>query len=201
MIKRPFKLLLASTSPRRQELLVQAGIPFELVAPGASGVDETPLSKETPEDYVLRLAIAKARAGWAEARALERDFDAVLGADTTVTVDKTLLEKPKDDEDAERMLRLLSGRRHRVLTALCLKTALEELPALQVSEVCFKALSDRDINEFIASREPFGKAGGYAIQGRAACFIEDLRGSYSGVMGLPLFELTLLLERANRLDE
>lgn len=191
------RLLLASTSPRRRELLAQAGIDFETIAPGpAGGVDETPLPGEDPAAYVLRLARAKARAGLQEARRQGRGGSLlVLGADTTVEVDGAILGKPVDDADARRMLRLMSGRSHRVLTGLCLDDGRQPLERLNVSMVEFRRLEDSHIDAYVASREPFDKAGGYGIQGRAALLIRRLEGSYSGVMGLPLCELAELLEQ------
>ncbi|MDE3011731.1 MAG: septum formation inhibitor Maf [Pseudomonadota bacterium] len=190
-------LLLASTSPRRRELLAQAGIAFALVPPGADGgVDETPLAGEDPAAYVARLACAKARAGVGEAR--RRGIAGpllVLGADTTVAVDRELLGKPVDEADARRMLRLMSGRSHQVLTGLCLDDGSTPLDCVSISVVTFRSLTTQHIDDYLASREPFDKAGGYGIQGRAALLVKRIEGSYSGVMGLPLCELGELLER------
>jgi len=189
-------LLLASTSPRRRKLLAQAGLEFAVIAPGADGgVDETPLPGEAPAAYVERLARAKARAGLLEARRQGHGGALlVLGADTTVAVDAELLGKPVDDQDARRMLRLLSGRSHQVLTGLCLDDGMEARCCVSISSVTFRTLSERDVDDYVASREPFDKAGGYGIQGRAALLVKRLEGSYSGVMGLPLCELGELLE-------
>jgi len=191
-----FSLILASTSPRRRELLAQAGFEFEAISPGESGVDETPQSNEYPQDYVTRLAQAKSLAGLNSLmppRSLNHVL--VLGADTTVTIDGHILEKPVDTDDAQRMLKLLSGRTHQVLTALTLRDLHREESILSISKVQFKVLSQQEIDAYITSGEPFDKAGGYGIQGRAALFIKHLEGSYSGVMGLPLFELGILLQR------
>jgi septum formation protein len=187
-------LLLASTSPRRRELLSQAGFTFQVIPPGSEGVDETPYTGEAPRSYVERLARAKAQAGYAEAR--RRGIDGrllVLGADTTVAVGATLLGKPADADQARQMLVLLSGRSHEVLTGLCIHDGHRQLATVSVSRVRFRALSEDDIAEYVASGEPFDKAGGYGIQGRAALMVSHLEGSYSGVMGLPLFEFGALL--------
>ncbi len=202
MIEAPHPvLLLASTSPRRRELLTQAGIAFSLVPPGVDGaVDETPLSGEAPAAYVERLARSKARAGLLEAQ--RRGIGGpllVLGADTTVAVDDLLLGKPVDDADARRMLRLMSGRSHQVLTGLCLDDGSITQSCVSVSRVTFRTLSEHHIDDYVASREPFDKAGGYGIQGRAALLVKRLEGSYSGVMGLPLCELGELLETCQAL--
>jgi septum formation protein len=191
-----FSLILASTSPRRRELLAQAGFEFEAISPGESGVDEIPQSNESPQDYVTRLAQAKSLAGLNSLMPLRSlNHVLVLGADTTVTIDGHILEKPVDTDDAQRMLKLLSGRTHQVLTALTLRNLHREESILSISEVQFKVLSQQEIDAYITSGEPFDKAGGYGIQGRAALFIKHLEGSYSGVMGLPLFELGILLQR------
>ena len=189
------RLLLASTSPRRRELLTQAGITFHLIRPGAGGVDETPLPGEDPADYVDRLARAKARAGHAEALLWGHQPPVlVLGADTTVAVDDEILGKPVDAADARRMLKLLSGRAHRVLTGICLDDGEAQHALVSVSNVTFRALTPAHIEDYVASGEPFDKAGAYGIQGRAACLVKHLEGSYSGIMGLPLCELAELLE-------
>lgn len=190
------KLILASTSPRRRELLIQAGFHFEAISPGDSGVDETPLSGESPEDYVARLASAKAQAGWNSLVASASTEDClVLGADTTVTLDNLILEKPTDAADAYRMLSLLSGRTHHVLTGLNVRSRDREESMVSISKVHFETLTDNLIQDYIASGEPFDKAGAYGIQGRGALFIQYLEGSYSGVMGLPIYELGQLLKR------
>ena len=189
-------LVLASTSPRRRELLAQAGFTFETISPGESGVDETPQAGETPKEYVSRLARAKAHAGQLSLIHNGRaDHFWVLGADTTVTIDKLSMEKPIHAEDAARMLSRLSGKVHQVFTGLCLLKGHREESIVSISEVHFETLSEHQIAEYIASGEPFDKAGAYGIQGRGALFIKHLEGSYSGVMGLPLYELGLLLQR------
>ena len=197
MTKSPFPLLvLASTSPRRRELLAQAGFTFEAISPGDLGVDETPIAGETPNEYVSRLARAKAHAGRFSLINNGRGNDfLVLGADTTVTIDKLIMEKPINAEDATRMLSRLSGKVHQVLTGLCLLNGHREESIVSISDVHFETLTEHQIAEYIASGEPFDKAGAYGIQGKGALFIKHLEGSYSGVMGLPLYELGLLLQR------
>lgn len=181
---------LASASPRRRELLCQIGVAFR-VLPVA--VDERPLDGEVPDDYVLRLAKAKAQAGWP----LRPSQDAgVLGADTAVVVDGEILGKPKDKADGIAMLMKLSGRTHRVLTAVAVLSASGLEAALSRSEVTFRDLNAAEADNYWDSGEPRDKAGGYAVQGLGAVFISALAGSFSGVMGLPLFETARLLERA-----
>lgn len=189
----PPQLILASTSPRRRELLQQAGIGFLLVRPGEDGVDESVQPGEAARPYVERLARAKALAGWREARAQGHPDLPVLGADTTVVVDGQILGKPADAREARAMLALLSGRAHEVMTAICLTDGTRELAATSISQVHMQALDAPTIAAYLASGEPWDKAGGYGIQGRAACFIHHLAGSHSGVMGLPLHELHRLL--------
>ena len=183
-------IYLASTSPRRRELLAQLGIGF---VPLNVTVDETPLPDEDPAAYVNRLALAKARAGWRTPT--RRHHWPVLGADTTVVVDGALLGKPRDQAEGLAMLARLSGRRHQVLSAVALVQGAREAVRQQVSTVHFRTLDAAECQAYWATGEPADKAGGYAIQGRAAAFIADLQGSYSGVMGLPLFETAELLRR------
>ena len=171
-------LILASASPRRAELLRSAGIPF--LARPAAGVDETPLEGESPEACAVRLAEAKARAVNAGAGEI------VLGADTIVVVDGLILGKPTDDTDAARMLEALSGRRHQVITGICLRADAETVRDFAVTEVWFAPLSARDIANYVATGEPHDKAGGYAIQGVASRFIERIEGNYQNVVGLPV---------------
>jgi septum formation protein len=179
---------LASGSPRRRELLQQIGVPFRLVG---TTVDEAALSAETAPAYVLRLAASKADAGWHTSGG---GHDApVLAADTAVVVDGKILGKPADRQDAEAMLRQLSGRTHEVLTAVALRTAAGVQSRISRSEVTFRTIAHPEARAYWETGEPRDKAGGYAIQGRAAVFVADLRGSYSGVMGLPLFETAQLL--------
>jgi septum formation protein len=196
-------IYLASRSPRRRELLAQIGVRYHLLlfrehARGNAterDVDEATLSGEAPAAYVERLARAKADAGWR--RMLQRNlpFAPVLAADTTVALDNRIFGKPADRTEAEEMLAALSGKRHEVLTAVALKNHDQLEVALSVSEVVLKTLSKEEIAQYVASGESDDKAGAYAIQGRAARFVVELRGSYSGVMGLPLFETGQLLEK------
>lgn len=189
-------LYLASQSPRRSELLRQIGISFSILA---VDIDESVKNKETAENYVMRLANEKALAGWNS----ENDpVKAVLGSDTAVVIESEILGKPKDNDDAIRMLNLLSGKTHQVMTAVALAVTAKnhsqpELSSiLNVSDVSFKTLSQAEIEQYVKSGECHDKAGAYAIQGMAAAFITYLSGSYSGVMGLPLYETAELLNNA-----
>jgi septum formation protein len=195
----PGFIWLASQSPRRQELLAQVAIRFELLAPGPdedAEALEAAVPGESATQYVERVVLAKAHA--ARARLVARGLqDApILVADTTVAIGGTLLAKPVDDADARRMLEALSGRGHRVLTAIAVVRGTRIEQAISVSRVRFARLSPARIDAYVASGEPRGKAGGYAIQGRAAAFVRRIEGSYSGIMGLPLHETTTLLRRA-----
>ncbi|MFO1425057.1 MAG: Maf family protein [Candidatus Competibacteraceae bacterium] len=181
-------IYLASASPRRRELLRQIGVSYRRLR---LDVDETPRLGETPDAYVVRLALAKARAGCAT---LGRRLPApVLGADTAVVMDDAILGKPRDRAEGLTMLALLSGREHRVLSAVALAVPTRDAVRVQESRVRFRALTPAERAAYWDSGEPLDKAGGYAIQGRAAAFVAELRGSYSGVMGLPLFETAELL--------
>lgn len=182
------RIYLASASPRRRELLRQIGVAYRLLP---VAVDETPLPDESPSACVVRLALAKARAG-VEALARRRPRP-VLGADTVVVVDGTILGKPRDREEGLAMLARLSGREHRVLSAVALATATRDAVKAQESRVRFRELTRAECLSYWDSGEPLDKAGGYGIQGLAATFVVELRGSYSGVMGLPLFETAELL--------
>ena len=199
MIAAPQKIYLASRSPRRRELLKQVGVAFEVLVlrdhPGRSvDVDESQRPGEVPDDYVRRVCRMKAEAGWE--RVLQRRLRQfpVLAADTVVCVEDVILGKPPDPSHAAKMLRLLSGREHRVLTAVALKLADRTELTVSESRVRFAELSEADIEAYVASGEASDKAGAYAIQGRAGAFIIELHGSYSGVMGLPLYETTQLLK-------
>lgn len=194
------RIYLASRSPRRRELLKQIGVHFEVLLFREHGLrgrdlDETPQGGEAPAPYVERVTREKAEAGWQRVvqRALPRH--PVLAADTTVCVDDRIFGKPADREEAVAMLRELSGREHKVLTAVALR--FEEEVALIVNEnvVRFRDLAEDEIAQYVATGEPFDKAGGYAIQGRAAAFIPAILGSYTGVMGLPLYETATLLRQ------
>jgi len=196
-------IYLASRSPRRRELLAQIGVRFHLLLfrarPGEDAeVDEAPLADELPEAYVERLARAKVEAGWR--RMMQRNLPRapVLCADTTVALDGRIFGKPAGRDEAAAMLAALSGRSHQVLTAVALKQEDWMESAVSRSEVRFKPLSAEEIAEYTATGECDDKAGAYAIQGRAARFIVELRGSYSGVMGLPLYETGQLLEKLGR---
>ena len=191
---------LASRSPRRRELLSQIGVRFQLLLfrarPGEpADVQEEPLAGEAPDAYVVRLARAKATAGWR--RMLQRNLPPgpVLAADTTVAVDGRIYGKPAGRDEAAAMLRVFSGRSHDVLTAVAVKHDDWLESVLSRSEVRFKTMSDDEIAAYVASGECDDKAGAYAIQGRAARYVADLHGSYSGVMGLPLYETAQLLDR------
>jgi septum formation protein len=193
-----FMLILASASPRRRELLAQAGYTFE-VRP--AHIPEDPLPGEDPIMYVTRLAREKAEVVFREAGAGKMSAErgsslAVLGADTTVTLDGAILGKPADAEDAARILELLSGRTHRVITGVALVTAQGTEVAAEVTAVRFLTLSDAEIRAYIATGEPMDKAGAYGIQGRAARWIPRVEGCYFNVVGLPLALVCSLLEAA-----
>ncbi len=186
---------LASASPRRRELLQQIGVSFRVLA---AAIDEAVLPGEVPAAYVARVAAAKAGSGW---RGNRDPADVpVLAADTAVVLGGKILGKPQDRRDAEGMLQQLSGRTHEVLTAVALRTASGLQSAISRSEVTFRPISAREAQAYWDTGEPHDKAGAYAIQGRAAVFVADLRGSFSGVMGLPLFETAQLLSAAGVLD-
>jgi septum formation protein len=190
-------LVLASASPRRRELLTQVGYRFQV---HPAHIPEDPLPGEDPIVYVTRLAREKAEAVFRELTTSspkpEKNEQSivVLGADTTVTLDNAILGKPEDAADAARILRLLSGRTHRVITGVALVTAKGAEVAAEATAVRFLALSDRDIAEYIATGEPMDKAGAYAIQGRAARWIPRIEGCYFNVMGLPLALVCSLLD-------
>lgn len=191
-------IYLASQSPRRRQLLDQLGVRHELLLPGAdedAEALEAVRPGEAPEAYCARVTAAKLDAALARRAARGLPPAPVLCADTTVAVDDLILGKPVDDADAQRVLGQLSGRVHRVITAVAVADATRHAEALNVSEVEFAALTAAQIARYIASREPFGKAGGYAIQSQAAAWIVRIAGSYSGIMGLPLFETAALLDK------
>ena len=188
MQPRPPVLRLASVSPRRRELLTQIGVPH--VVTGAH-IDESVQAGERPHDYVQRMARTKALAVWEQDRSLP-----VLAADTTVVLDGVVFGKPQDRAGALRMLGLLSGRTHEVHTAVALASAEGLSMRMSVSSVRFRVLTAEEISAYWETGEPKDKAGAYAVQGLAAVFIESLSGSYSGVMGLPLFETSALLRAA-----
>ena len=181
------KLYLASTSPRRREILASIGLNFDVLA---VDVDETPLAGESPAAMVLRLSVAKAQAAGIGADGV------VLGSDTAVVVDDRLLGKPRDRQDALEMLGLLSGRAHRVLTGVAVIHAQGAATALSETNVIFREISRDEALAYWQSGEPRDKAGAYAIQGLGGAFVERIDGSYTGVVGLPVFETIGLLREA-----
>jgi septum formation protein len=203
VLNAPSRIYLASRSPRRRELLKQIGVNFEVLlfrehfGRGAD-VNEVPRPGEKPEEYVRRITRDKADTGWlrVQQRALPRH--PVLAADTVVTLGDRIFGKPTNRAEAAAMLRALAGREHRVLTGVAIRY--EEFFDMAVSEtvVRFGPMSEQDIMHYVESGEPLDKAGAYAIQGRAAAFIPEILGSYSGVMGLPLFETAQLVARIPR---
>jgi septum formation protein len=193
-------LYLASRSPRRRELLAQIGVRFHLLMfrtrPGSEPeVSEEVLEGESPRAYVERVALSKAEAGWK--RLMQRNLPRapVLAADTTVALEGRIFGKPVDRGEAAQMLAALSGREHEVLTAVALTFDDRTEVELSVTAVRFRDLRDDEIRQYVATGEADDKAGGYAIQGRAAQFVASIRGSYSGVVGLPLFETAQIIER------
>jgi len=198
-------IYLASQSPRRQELLKQMGIRFEMLLPGpdedSEGI-ETPLPQEKARTYVERVTLAKSAAALARWKNSRLPWAPILCADTTVSLpnhpDGEILGKPSNAADAARILTMLSGKVHEVLSSVAVAISPNEKPIqlVQVSEVQFADLSNEQIAAYIASGEPFGKAGAYGIQGLGGAFIPLIRGSYSGIMGLPIYETKLLLDRA-----
>lgn len=192
------RIYLASQSPRRRELLTQIGVRFDLLLfrSGMRADPETcedPLPGEAPEAYALRVAAAKARHGTQLLAVRRLPPHPVLAADTTLDVEGATIGKPADDADACAILQRLSGRSHRVLTAIALAHGERLETRLSASEVRFRPLGADEIRRYVASGEPRDKAGAYGIQGRAAAFVEEIRGSYSGIVGLPLCETVLLL--------
>ncbi|MCF6217936.1 MAG: Maf family nucleotide pyrophosphatase [Gammaproteobacteria bacterium] len=188
MIKQFPKIYLASRSPRRRELLDQISVCYKVVVPN---VAEQRVAAEPPADYVCRLASSKAKAGWEMTFVTEKR--PVLGADTVVVLGDRVMEKPLSREHGIEMLTALSGRVHQVMTGMALVTEKGCDCVVSVSRVHFREIPLREQLDYWATGEPEGKAGGYAIQGLAAAFIERIEGSYSGIMGLPLFELTKML--------
>jgi len=181
-------IYLASQSPRRRELLTQIGIEYELIL---NDIDETPLADESAHDYVERLAIAKARAG----QLLAIDNKPVLGADTIVVVDKKLLGKPRNKQDAMAMLLSLSNRTHQVMTAIALVQGDDVLSEVVMTQVTFRAINEQEALNYWLSGEPKDKAGGYGIQGLGGQFVEKIDGCYFSVVGLPLMKTQQLLNR------
>lgn len=195
-------VFLASKSPRRSELLRQIGVAHEVVVAGADddAVDETPHEGEQPDAYVVRLARSKAAAGWAHLTRDDATKNApphpVLAADTTVAIGARILGKPESDADARAMIGALSGRTHHVYTAIAVASPAGVRSALSRSAVTLRLIAPDEIERYVAIGESTDKAGAYAIQGHAAMFVERIEGSYSGVMGLPLFETANLLSEA-----
>lgn len=179
-------IILASQSPRRKQLLEQIGI-FPVCMP--VDIDETKKNEETPFEYCKRLSQEKAQMGWQKSnkKAL------VLGSDTIVVLDGKTLGKPKDKEDAFRMLEMLSNTTHQVITAVSIVFEKKQKTIVSISDVEFRALNSDEIKHYISSNEPMDKAGSYGIQGLAAQFIKNISGSYSGIMGLPLYETAELI--------
>ena len=183
----PVQIILASASPRRKELLDQIKVTYEV---HPVDLDETPLSDEAPLDYVLRLAADKSAACVAQ---LKTEIP-VLAADTAVVLGRVIMGKPKDQADALAMLTQLSGKTHQVYSAISLRGR-EHSQAISITEVTFRRLTDREMLDYWRSGEPVDKAGSYAIQGMGGMFVESIKGSFSGVVGLPLFELAELLSK------
>lgn len=199
-------IYLASRSPRRRDLLTQIGVRFHLLLFRADpqpdpDLDETVLRGETPAVYVTRVARAKAEAGWARLERRNLPRAPVLSADTTVALQGRILGKPADRREAAEMLAALSGKRHDVLTAVALKLDSRLEVVLSESEVQFSELSEAEIRDYVATGEADDKAGAYAIQGRAARYVTEIRGSHSGIVGLPLYETAQLIQRLSGQSE
>lgn len=199
-------IYLASRSPRRRELLAQFGIPFHLLmfrtrADSSPELSEDVQPGEPPADYVVRVAREKAVSGWS--RMLQRRLPPapVLAADTTVALGGRIFGKPADRGDAEAILAALAGKRHEVLSAVALKYEERLESALSVSEVLFRDISPQEVRDYVATGECDDKAGAYAIQGRAAMFVREIRGSHSGIVGLPLYETAQLLQALGPLHD
>jgi septum formation protein len=187
-----FRLILASASPRRRELLAQAGYAF---AVEAADVNESEHEDENSAEYVLRLAEEKAQAVFAR-HVTEAEPLVVLGADTTVVCDGEILAKPKDGADAKRMLRRLSGRTHEVLTGVAIATSVGLVSGVETTSVTFSAIPETELDFYCATNEPMDKAGAYGIQGYAARWIPQIDGDYYNVMGLPIARVVRLIEDA-----
>ena len=192
------RIYLASRSPRRRELLKQIGVSFELLvlrenARRGADVDETPSPGEAPADYVLRVARAKAEVAVTRVAQRRLQLYPVLAADTTVVLDGEIIGKPRDGGHAAQMLAALAGREHSVVTAVAIAMRERLESGVSQSSVEFRALTPAEIQSYVATGEPFDRAGAYAIQGRAAAFVTRVSGSYSGIMGLPLAETAALL--------
>lgn len=195
------KIYLASKSPRRRDLLRQIGVEFELLTlrsdpPRGPDVSEIVHPGELPENYVARVSHEKASFGWQLLLMRKLPLRPVLAADTTVIIDGNILGKPANTAEAVAMLRALSERTHQVLTSIAIQHHSLAEQVTQISDVTFDSLTDEAIQAYCATQEPYDKAGGYGIQGMAAIFVKQIKGSHSGIMGLPLFETTQLLRQA-----
>ena len=194
------RIYLASRSPRRRELLAQLGIDHEVLtqrikAERGPDVNEDPLPGEAPRDYVMRVCLDKVESGWQRVVQRKLPLRGVLAADTTVCIGDEILGTPADAAEAVAFLERLSGREHEVLTAIAFRFGERMESELSATLVRFRELGRAEIERYVATGEPMDKAGAYGIQGRAGAFVSEIRGSYSGVMGLPLYETTLLLRR------
>ncbi len=191
-------IYLASQSPRRAQLLELLGVNYELLLPGkeedAEGI-EVALKNEAPKAYVVRVTGLKLDAAVERMRLRGLPLRAVICSDTTVALGRAIYGKPENEADAVRMLTALSGKTHRVLTAVAVQSGKNRVHALSVSRVTFAEMSQKQIKAYVASGEPMGKAGAYAIQGRAAAYVSHISGSYSGIMGLPMHETAQLLQQ------
>ncbi len=195
-----FTIYLASRSPRRRELLEQIGVEYEVLtqrikAERGPDVNEDALAAENPRDYVMRVCRDKVESGWLRVMQRKLPLRGVLAADTTVCLGDEILGTPADSAEAITFLERLSGREHEVLTAIAFKLGERMQADLSVTSVRFRELGRAEIERYVASGEPMDKAGAYGIQGRAGAFVTEIRGSYSGVMGLPLYETAQLLKR------
>ena len=195
-------IYLASQSPRRRQLLDQLGVAHELLLPNAAGdiaedaeAIEAEHPGEAPRDYVQRVTAGKLAAAVARHARRQLPSGPILCSDTTVALGTQILGKPADADDARRILQMLSGQEHEVLTAVAMQHGEQRLAALSVSRVRFMPLSAAQIDAYVVSGEPMGKAGAYGIQGLAGAYVEQMSGSYSGIMGLPLFETAQLLRQ------
>lgn len=184
------KVYLASKSPRRKELLLQIGVEFECLS---ADIDESVRNNEAPLDYVQRIAQSKAVAGWSS-NARKQEIP-LVAADTSVVVGEQILGKPKSKQDAIQMLNMLSDNTHLVMTCVVVTNGLKTVNKTSVTEVKFAKLKEQQMLDYIATGDCFDKAGGYGIQGYAARFIENINGSYTGVVGLPVFETAQILEQ------
>ena len=193
----PSFVYLASQSPRRRQLLEQLGIRYELLLPDATEdaeALEVVLKNEAPSAYVTRVTNLKLDAAVARVKRRQLQPAPILCSDTTVALGRIIYGKPNDKKDAKRMLTTLSGHSHRVLTAVAVQSGRKRFDALSTSKVTFDEMTQKQINAYVSTGEPFGKAGAYAVQGRAALYITRIDGSYSGIMGLPIRETALLLQ-------